>query len=207
MTTAWMIVLATGLSPAPWPVTCEHVVSPVVVVACASSCCECRTPMHQNTVLAHALHDVPYGAEPCNVSDPNTSDTPLPCIRQHACSRWRVIVSAVHSPVSTQCMVALLYILCKFLPCTYTLYGGTAADDDDEAGGPSPSKAPAAAGGEPEDVRGPHTNLAVRLSKRDPNKKWLLGERLSYVLLTGTHLMPLCFCCMHCCSCLIELHM
>jgi hypothetical protein len=34
-------------------------------------------------------------------------------------------------------------------------------------------------------VKGPHTNLAVRLSKRDPNKKWLLGERLSYVLLTG----------------------
>lgn len=59
--------------------------------------------------------------------------------------------------------------------------------DEDEGGGPSPAKAPAAAGGEPEDVKGPHTNLAVRLSKRDPNKKWLLGERLSYVLLTGVH--------------------
>jgi hypothetical protein len=68
----------------------------------------------------------------------------------------------------------------------HTLYLHTATDDDDEAGAPSPAKAPAAAGGEPEDVRGPHTNLAVRLSKRDPNKKWLLGERLSYVLLTGS---------------------
>jgi hypothetical protein len=54
---------------------------------------------------------------------------------------------------------------------------------DDEPG--APAAAAAAGGGEPDDVKGPHTNLAVRLSKRDPNKKWLLGERLSYVLLTG----------------------
>lgn len=44
--------------------------------------------------------------------------------------------------------------------------------------------ATAAAGGD-EDVKGPHASLAVRLSQRDPHKKWLLGERLSYVLLTG----------------------
>ncbi|KAF6253905.1 hypothetical protein COO60DRAFT_1642829 [Scenedesmus sp. NREL 46B-D3] len=42
----------------------------------------------------------------------------------------------------------------------------------------------AAAGGD-EDVKGPHASLAVRLSQRDPDKKWLLGERLPYVLLTG----------------------
>lgn len=60
--------------------------------------------------------------------------------------------------------------------------------DDDEGAKPSAGAAAAAAGGgaDAEDVRGPHTNLAVRLSRRDPNKKWLLGERLSYVLLTGT---------------------
>lgn len=68
--------------------------------------------------------------------------------------------------------------------------------DDDEAAAPKAGGgagaaaaagggAAAAAGGDADDVRGPHTNLAVRLSKRDPNKKWLLGERLSYVLLTG----------------------
>jgi hypothetical protein len=34
-------------------------------------------------------------------------------------------------------------------------------------------------------VKGPHASLAVRLSQRDPDKKWLLGERLPYVLLTG----------------------
>jgi DNA polymerase delta subunit 1 len=34
-------------------------------------------------------------------------------------------------------------------------------------------------------VKGPHASLAVRLSQRDPGKKWLLGERLPYVLLTG----------------------
>lgn len=57
---------------------------------------------------------------------------------------------------------------------------------DDDEGGPRPPAGAAAGGaGEAEDVKGPHTNLAVRLSKRDPNKKWLLGERLSYVLLTG----------------------
>ncbi|GIL72478.1 hypothetical protein Vretifemale_2820 [Volvox reticuliferus] len=36
-----------------------------------------------------------------------------------------------------------------------------------------------------EDVRGPHAALAVRLSHRDPGRRFLLGERLSYVLLAG----------------------
>jgi hypothetical protein len=63
-----------------------------------------------------------------------------------------------------------------------------AADEDEGPKPPGGGAAAAAAGGgggDAEDVKGPHTNLAVRLSKRDPNKKWLLGERLSYVLLTG----------------------
>jgi hypothetical protein len=38
-------------------------------------------------------------------------------------------------------------------------------------------------------VKGPHASLAVRLSQRDPDKKWLLGERLPYVLLTGNALV------------------
>ncbi|GIL43516.1 hypothetical protein Vafri_1224 [Volvox africanus] len=37
----------------------------------------------------------------------------------------------------------------------------------------------------PEDVRGPHAALAVRLSHRDPGRRFSLGERLSYVLLAG----------------------
>jgi hypothetical protein len=58
---------------------------------------------------------------------------------------------------------------------------------DDDEGGPRPPAGVGASGGDGDDVKGPHTNLAVRLSKRDPNKKWLLGERLSYVLLTGLY--------------------
>jgi hypothetical protein len=34
-------------------------------------------------------------------------------------------------------------------------------------------------------VCGYKSSKAVRLSQRDPDKKWLLGERLLYVLLTG----------------------
>lgn len=46
----------------------------------------------------------------------------------------------------------------------------------------------AAADGGDEDVRGPHATLAVKLSQRDPDRKFLLGERLPYVLLTGARL-------------------
>jgi hypothetical protein len=72
-----------------------------------------------------------------------------------------------------------------------------AADDEDggepaKAAGPAAAAAAAAAAPPEEDVKGPHTNLAVRLSRRDPNKKWLLGERLSYVLLTGAAACALC---------------
>lgn len=63
------------------------------------------------------------------------------------------------------------------------------ADADDEATGSQSAAAAASAGGGggggADDVKGPHASLAVRLSQRDPDKKWLLGERLSYVLLTG----------------------
>jgi len=38
------------------------------------------------------------------------------------------------------------------------------------------------AGGE---VRGPHANLAVRLTQRDPGRSFVLGERLQYVLTSG----------------------
>ncbi|KAF8067421.1 POLD1 [Scenedesmus sp. PABB004] len=41
------------------------------------------------------------------------------------------------------------------------------------------------AGGGEEEVKGPHASLAVRLSQRDPRKRFVLGERLSYVLLAG----------------------
>ncbi|KAK9916419.1 hypothetical protein WJX75_002409 [Coccomyxa subellipsoidea] len=36
-----------------------------------------------------------------------------------------------------------------------------------------------------EEVRGPHASLAVRLQQRDPGRTFVLGERLSYVLLPG----------------------
>jgi len=58
-----------------------------------------------------------------------------------------------------------------------------AADAAEGGLGEDATAAAAAASGE--DVKGPHANLAVRMSQRDPDKKWLLGERLSYVLLTG----------------------
>lgn len=37
-------------------------------------------------------------------------------------------------------------------------------------------------------MRGPHAALAVRLTQRDPGRKFVLGERLQYVLLTGMRL-------------------
>lgn len=37
----------------------------------------------------------------------------------------------------------------------------------------------------PEDVKGPHASLAVRLVQRDPGRVFVLGERLRYVLLSG----------------------
>ncbi|WIA33365.1 hypothetical protein OEZ86_006502 [Tetradesmus obliquus] len=60
-----------------------------------------------------------------------------------------------------------------------------AAGSGNAAGSCGGAAAAAAAGGGDEDVKGPHASLAVRLSQRDPDKKWLLGERLPYVLLTG----------------------
>ena len=42
------------------------------------------------------------------------------------------------------------------------------------------------AGNEPEDIRGPHVALAVRLKQRDGGRSFVLGERLPYVL-TGGH--------------------
>lgn len=48
-----------------------------------------------------------------------------------------------------------------------------------------------AAGGEgppDEEVKGPHAALAVKLAQRDPGRKFLLGERLQYVLLAGARL-------------------
>ncbi|KAF5833190.1 DNA polymerase family B-domain-containing protein [Dunaliella salina] len=36
-----------------------------------------------------------------------------------------------------------------------------------------------------EDVRGPHASLAIKLTQRDPNRPFLLGERVPYVLLSG----------------------
>jgi DNA polymerase delta subunit 1 len=67
------------------------------------------------------------------------------------------------------------------------LAAAAAADADEEGTGsqPAAAAASAAAAGAGDDVKGPHASLAVRLSQRDPDKKWLLGERLSYVLLTG----------------------
>jgi DNA polymerase delta subunit 1 len=35
------------------------------------------------------------------------------------------------------------------------------------------------------EVRGPHANLAVRLTQRDPGRSFVLGERLQYVLTSG----------------------
>lgn len=80
-------------------------------------------------------------------------------------------------------------VQCDVHVCNTASAAGSCCCSTDEDEGPKPSGggAAAAAGGEAEDVKGPHTNLAVRLSKRDPNKKWLLGERLSYVLLTGAY--------------------
>jgi hypothetical protein len=37
-------------------------------------------------------------------------------------------------------------------------------------------------------MRGPHASLAVKLAQRDPGRKFLLGERLQYVLLAGARL-------------------
>lgn len=39
-----------------------------------------------------------------------------------------------------------------------------------------------------EEVRGPHAALAVRLRQRDPDRTFVLGERLQYVLLAGPKL-------------------
>ncbi|GMH36104.1 hypothetical protein BSKO_03972 [Bryopsis sp. KO-2023] len=36
-----------------------------------------------------------------------------------------------------------------------------------------------------EEVRGPHASLAVRIQQRDPTRKFSLGERLQYVILSG----------------------
>jgi len=35
------------------------------------------------------------------------------------------------------------------------------------------------------EVRGPHANLAVRLTQRDPGRSFVLGERLQYILTSG----------------------
>lgn len=45
--------------------------------------------------------------------------------------------------------------------------------------------APAEETAPPEDVKGPHGALAVRLVQRDPGRAFVLGERLRYVLLSG----------------------
>ena len=39
-----------------------------------------------------------------------------------------------------------------------------------------------------EEMRGPHASLAVRLSRRDPGRRFVLGERLQYVLTAGHRL-------------------
>lgn len=41
-----------------------------------------------------------------------------------------------------------------------------------------------------DEVRGPHAALAVRLQKRSPDRKFILGERIQYVLLSGTNTVP-----------------
>jgi DNA polymerase delta subunit 1 len=43
----------------------------------------------------------------------------------------------------------------------------------------------AVAGDGGEDVKGPHASLAVRMTQRDPDRRFVLGERLPYVLLQG----------------------
>ncbi|KIZ06809.1 hypothetical protein MNEG_1145 [Monoraphidium neglectum] len=52
-------------------------------------------------------------------------------------------------------------------------------------GGAAQEAAVAAAAGGGEDVKGPHASLAVRLTQRDPDRSFVLGERLPYVLLAG----------------------
>ena len=37
----------------------------------------------------------------------------------------------------------------------------------------------------PADIHGPHANLAVRLRRRDGGRRFVLGERIPYVLLAG----------------------
>jgi DNA polymerase delta subunit 1 len=69
--------------------------------------------------------------------------------------------------------------------CLHLLLTG---DIDDGLGGTAPagpSSSSAAGGGGDEEVRGPHAALAVKLAQRDPGKRFLLGERLSYVLVSG----------------------
>jgi DNA polymerase delta subunit 1 len=62
-----------------------------------------------------------------------------------------------------------------------------AAADAADAGDapPSGSGGGGGAAAEGEEVRGPHAALAVRLSRRDPGRSFVLGERLQYVLLAG----------------------
>lgn len=86
----------------------------------------------------------------------------------------------------------LSHILCVIHVCTVSAAGPCCRSTDEDEVSKPPGGGAAAAGGEAEDVKGPHTNLAVRLSQRDPHKKWLLGERLSYVLLTGAYMHTGC---------------
>jgi len=64
-------------------------------------------------------------------------------------------------------------------------------DDDDDPASPAGAGASPAVpslvtlAGDAEDVRGPHASLAVRLAQRDPDRAFVLGERLNYVLLLG----------------------
>lgn len=37
-------------------------------------------------------------------------------------------------------------------------------------------------------MRGPHAALAARLAARDPNREFVLGQRIQYVFLPGTRL-------------------
>lgn len=45
--------------------------------------------------------------------------------------------------------------------------------------------ASASSGELPPDIHGPHAHLAIRLRQRDPGRRFVLGERIPYVLLAG----------------------
>jgi hypothetical protein len=90
------------------------------------------------------------------------------CIHVSACGQCCSIQSNMLKHHHLHCLPALL-----------------PGDMEDGLSGGAPAAAASAAGGGDEEVRGPHAALAVKLAQRDPGKKFLLGERLSYVLVAG----------------------